>query len=66
MHSVVLPAGMSSDSDDGLPTTLVWIGKSGNGRELGPSGLAEYQELKHIWQNTAPKPKGCFGTRNDG
>lgn len=22
---------------------------SGNGRELGPSGLTEYQEIKHIW-----------------
>ncbi|AKU17830.1 aldehyde dehydrogenase family protein [Luteipulveratus mongoliensis] len=34
--------------------------KSGNGRELGPAGLAEYQELKHIWRNTAPKPAGWF------
>ncbi len=34
--------------------------KSGTGRELGPSGLAEYQELKHIWQHTAPGPKGWF------
>ena len=42
------------------------FGKSGNGRELGPSGLAEYQELKHIWQNTEPKPAGWFGARNDG
>ena len=30
------------------------FGKSGNGRELGPTGLAEYQEIKHIWHNTAP------------
>ena len=29
------------------------FGKSGNGRELGPTGLAEYQEIKHIWHNTA-------------
>jgi betaine-aldehyde dehydrogenase len=36
------------------------FGKSGNGRELGPTGLAEYQELKHIWHNTAPKPAGWF------
>ncbi len=36
------------------------FGKSGNGRELGPTGLAEYQELKHIWQNTAPQPAGWF------
>lgn len=35
-------------------------GKSGNGRELGPTGLAEYQEIKHIWHNTAPKPAGWF------
>lgn len=34
--------------------------RSGNGRELGPSGLAEYQETKHIWQNTAPRPAGWF------
>ena len=34
--------------------------KSGNGRELGPTGLAEYQEIKHIWQHTAPAPKGWF------
>ncbi|MBF6064731.1 aldehyde dehydrogenase family protein [Nocardia terpenica] len=34
--------------------------KSGNGRELGATGLAEYQELKHIWHNTAPKPAGWF------
>jgi betaine-aldehyde dehydrogenase len=34
--------------------------RSGNGRELGPSGLAEYQETKHIWQNTAPAPAGWF------
>ncbi len=30
--------------------------RSGNGRELGPTGLAEYQEHKHIWHNTAPAP----------
>lgn len=36
--------------------------KSGNGRELGPAGLAEYQETKHIWQHTAPAPKGWFTT----
>jgi betaine-aldehyde dehydrogenase len=34
--------------------------RSGNGRELGPSGLAEYQETKHIWHNTAPAPAGWF------
>jgi len=36
------------------------FGASGNGRELGPTGLAEYQELKHIWHNTAPAPAGWF------
>ncbi|BBY30467.1 aldehyde dehydrogenase family protein [Mycolicibacterium sediminis] len=36
------------------------FGKSGNGRELGPAGLAEYQEMKHIWHNTAPMPAGWF------
>ena len=36
------------------------FGRSGNGRELGPTGLAEYQEIKHIWHNTAPKPAGWF------
>jgi len=33
---------------------------SGNGRELGPTGLAEYQEHKHIWHNTAPEPARWF------
>ena len=36
------------------------FGRSGNGRELGPSGLAEYREAKHIWTNTAPQPAGWF------
>jgi betaine-aldehyde dehydrogenase len=34
--------------------------RSGNGRELGPTGLAEYQELKHVWHNTAPAPMRWF------
>ena len=34
--------------------------KSGNGRELGPTGLHEYQEMKHIWNNTSPAPAGWF------
>ncbi|WP_454174864.1 aldehyde dehydrogenase family protein [Gordonia sputi] len=37
------------------------FGKSGNGRELGPTGLAEYQETKHIWHNTAPSASRWFG-----
>ncbi|PXW32633.1 UNVERIFIED_CONTAM: betaine-aldehyde dehydrogenase [Williamsia faeni] len=36
------------------------FGRSGTGRELGPSGLAEYQESKHIWHNTAPTVGGWF------
>jgi betaine-aldehyde dehydrogenase len=35
--------------------------QSGIGRELGESGLDEYREAKHIWQNTAPGPSGWFG-----
>ncbi|MEA2621002.1 MAG: betaine-aldehyde dehydrogenase, partial [Chloroflexota bacterium] len=35
--------------------------RSGIGRELGPSGLDEYREAKHIWLNTAPGPSGWFG-----
>ncbi|GAU65693.1 betaine aldehyde dehydrogenase [Streptomyces sp. NBRC 110611] len=34
--------------------------QSGIGRELGPAGLAEYQEAKHIWRNTAPRPQRWF------
>ncbi|MFI5686089.1 aldehyde dehydrogenase family protein [Streptomyces sp. NPDC051636] len=34
--------------------------QSGFGRELGPSGLAEYRETKHIWRNAAPAPQGWF------
>ena len=35
--------------------------RSGIGRELGPTGLDEYREAKHIWQNTAPGRSGWFG-----
>ena len=35
--------------------------QSGIGRELGVDGLAEYQEIKHIWHNTRPAPSGWFG-----
>jgi betaine-aldehyde dehydrogenase len=34
--------------------------QSGFGRELGPAGLAEYQEAKHIWRNLAPRPQRWF------
>jgi betaine-aldehyde dehydrogenase len=36
------------------------FGKSGTGRELGPSGLAEYRETKHIYQNLDPRPVRWF------
>ncbi|MFE9257644.1 aldehyde dehydrogenase family protein [Streptomyces sp. NPDC006879] len=36
------------------------FGKSGIGRELGPAGLAEYRESKHIYQNLAPAPVRWF------
>jgi betaine-aldehyde dehydrogenase len=36
------------------------FGKSGIGRELGPSGLEEYQEKKHIYHNIAPEPMRWF------
>jgi betaine-aldehyde dehydrogenase len=35
--------------------------QSGIGRELGPTGLDEYREAKHIYQNTRPAPSGWFG-----
>ena len=34
--------------------------QSGFGRELGPTGLAEYQEAKHIYQNLRPAPQRWF------
>ncbi|WAL40632.1 aldehyde dehydrogenase family protein [Brevibacterium sp. BRM-1] len=34
--------------------------QSGIGRELGPTGLAEYQEAKHIYQNLRPGVTGYF------
>lgn len=36
------------------------VKQSGFGRELGPAGLAEYREAKHIWRNTDPSPQGWF------
>lgn len=36
------------------------FGKSGIGRELGPSGLEEYQEKKHIYHNIRPRPARWF------
>ena len=34
--------------------------QSGIGRELGPSGMGEYVEPKHIYQNTEPAPADWF------
>jgi betaine-aldehyde dehydrogenase len=34
--------------------------RSGTGRELGPTGLHEYQETKHVWHNTAPSAQRWF------
>jgi betaine-aldehyde dehydrogenase len=34
--------------------------QSGNGRELGPTGLAEYREIKHVWQNIRPAAQHWF------
>ncbi|TDK26567.1 aldehyde dehydrogenase family protein [Arthrobacter crusticola] len=42
------------------------FGQSGNGRELGLLGLAEYRETKHIWQNIEPGPSGWFGSAEAG
>ncbi len=39
------------------------FGQSGVGRELGPTGLAEYQAAKHIYQNTRPQVTGWFPAR---
>ncbi|WP_338682499.1 aldehyde dehydrogenase family protein [Streptomyces acidiscabies] len=36
------------------------FGRSGVGRELGPTGLDEYREPKHIWQNIRPRPQRWF------
>lgn len=36
------------------------FGYSGVGRELGPTGLDEYREPKHIWQNIQPRPQHWF------
>lgn len=46
-------------------TQAPWGGykQSGMGRELGKTGLEEYTELKHVFQNHNPKALNWFGTR---
>lgn len=39
---------------------------SGSGRELGPSGLAEYREAKHVYENTAPAAQYWFSGAKPG
>ncbi|MCF8612207.1 aldehyde dehydrogenase family protein [Gordonia sp. HY285] len=39
------------------------FGQSGVGRELGPAGLDEYREAKHVYQNIAPEVTGWFADR---
>jgi betaine-aldehyde dehydrogenase len=39
--------------------------RSGNGRELGPTGLDEYREIKHIWHNIDPRPQYWFPRHPD-
>ncbi len=39
--------------------------QSGVGRELGPHGLDEYLETKHIWRNTSPSPQYGMGAPAD-
>ncbi len=34
--------------------------QSGVGRELGPTGLHEYLEAKHVYRNLSPAPSGWF------
>ena len=36
------------------------FGASGIGRELGPTGLGEYLEAKHVYRNLSPAPSGWF------
>ncbi|MFM9050135.1 MAG: aldehyde dehydrogenase family protein [Actinomycetota bacterium] len=35
--------------------------QSGVGRELGPTGMHEYLEAKHVYRNLSPAPSGWFG-----
>lgn len=40
-------------------------GHSGVGRELGPSGLHEYRETKHVYENLRPGVTGWFADRGE-
>ncbi|MBB5915207.1 betaine-aldehyde dehydrogenase [Nocardia transvalensis] len=40
-------------------------GHSGVGRELGPSGLHEYREAKHVYENLRPGVTGWFAERGE-
>lgn len=44
-------------------TQAPWGGykQSGLGRELGTTGLEEFQEIKHVYQNFNPQPLNWFG-----
>ena len=39
--------------------------QSGVGRELGPTGLHEYLEAKHVYRNLSPAPSGWFDGEGD-
>ncbi|HET8560429.1 MAG TPA: aldehyde dehydrogenase family protein [Marmoricola sp.] len=39
--------------------------QSGFGRELGRTGLEEYQETKHVWHNIDPRAQHWFGGRTE-
>lgn len=41
------------------------FGHSGVGRELGPSGLHEYREAKHVYENLRPGVTGWFAERGE-
>lgn len=72
-------AGKSQRVARGLRHGTIWIndfhpylpqaewggfGQSGVGRELGPTGLAEYQEAKHVYHNIDPQVTEWFADRS--
>lgn len=42
------------------------FGQSGNGRELGPAGLDEYREARHVHHNLRPTPRHWFAPPDRG